>query len=392
MASVAAPTSTIELYSDEALLEPYPRYEQLRALGPAVWLEAHGMYALPRFAECKEALRNWHVFSSAQGVMMNDLMNETLIGIVLCADGEEHTAMRKVIGGPLTPSALAAVKDAIGDEAEALVERLVAKGTFDAATELAHHLPVTIVSRLVGLPEEGREHMLDWADANFDCFGPMNARTEAAFPVVQQMVQYAFTECVPGKLTPDGWAAGIWAAAERGDIPMEKPPLMMNDYMGPSLDTTIFATASMIWLFAQHPDQWALLRERPDLMLNAINEVLRIETVLQGFSRVLTEDHAVGGVTLPAGARVLVLYGSANRDERQFEQPERFDITRANAAEHLALGAGAHSCPGGNLARMEMRALLTALAARVERFELGEVKPKLNNVLHGLGTCMVTVP
>ena len=347
MVPVAAPTSTIELYSDEALLEPYPRYEELRALGPAVWLEAHGMYALARFAECKEALRNWHVFSSAQGVMMNDLMNETLIGIVLCADGEEHAAMRKVIGGPLTPSALAAVKDTIGNEAEALVERLVAKGTFDAATELAHHLPVTVVSELVGLPEEGREHMLDWADANFDCFGPMNARTEAAFPVVQQMVQYAFTECVPGKLTPDGWAAGIWAAAERGDIPMEKPPLMMNDYMGPSLDTTIFATASMIWLFARHPDQWALLREQPDLMLNAINEVLRIETVLQGFSRVLTEDHTVGGVTMPAGARVLVLYGSANRDERQFEQPERFDITRANAAEHLALGAGAHSCPGG---------------------------------------------
>ena len=130
---------------------------------------------------------------------------------------------------------------------------------------------------------------------------------------------------------------------------MEKPPLMMNDYMGPSLDTTIFATASMIWLFARHPDQWALLRERPDLMLNAINEVLRIETVLQGFSRVLTEDHTVGGVTLPAGARVLVLYGSANRDERQFEQPERFDITRANAAEHLALGARGALLPGREL-------------------------------------------
>ena len=193
--------------------------------------------------------------------MMNDLMNETLIGIVLCADGEEHAAMRKVIGGPLTPQALAAVRTSINEEAERLVERLVAQGTFDAATELAHHLPVTIVSSLVGLPEDGREHMLDWADANFNCFGPMNERTEEAFPVVQEMVDYAFTECVPGKLSPDGWAAGIWAAAERGDIPPEKPPLMMNDYMGPSLDTTIFATANMIWLFAAHPEQWALLRQ-----------------------------------------------------------------------------------------------------------------------------------
>ena len=105
-----------------------------------------------RFADCREALRNWPVFSSAQGVMMNDLMNQTLIGIVLCADGEEHTAMRKVIGGPLTPQALAAVRTTITEEAERLVERLVAQGTFDAATELAHHLPVTIVSSLVGPP------------------------------------------------------------------------------------------------------------------------------------------------------------------------------------------------------------------------------------------------
>ncbi len=391
MGTVAAPTSDLELYSDDALLDPYPRYQELRDLGGAVWLGAYGLYALSRFADCREALRNWPVFSSAQGVMMNDLMNQTLTGIVLCADGEEHAAMRKVIGGPLTPQALAAVRTAITEEAERLVERLVAQGTFDAATELAHHLPVTIVSSLVGLPEDGREHMLDWADANFNCFGPMNQRTEEAFPVVQQMVGYAFGECVPGRLTPDGWAAGIWAAAERGDIPMEKPPLMMNDYMGPSLDTTIFATANMIWLFARHPDQWTLLRERPDLMLNAINEVLRIETVIQGFSRVLTEDHTVDGTTMPAGSRVLVLYGSANRDERQFADPARFDITRANASEHLGLGFGAHSCPGGHLARLELRALLTALLPRVERFELVEAVPKLNNILHGLGTCVVTV-
>jgi cytochrome P450 len=389
--TVAAPTSDLELYSDDALLDPYPCYQELRDLGGAVWLEADGLYALARFADCREALRNWPVFSSAQGVMMNDLMNQTLTGIVLCADGEEHAAMRKVIGGPLTPQALAAVRTSITEEAERLVERLVAQGTFDAATELAHHLPVTIVSSLVGLPEDGREHMLDWADANFNCFGPMNQRTEEAFPIVREMVDYAFSECVPGKLAPDGWAAGIWAAAERGDIPPEKPPLMMNDYMGPSLDTTIFATANMIWLFATHPEQWTLLREQPDLMLNAINEVLRIETVIQGFSRVLTEDHTVDGTTMPAGSRVLVLYGSANRDERQFADPARFDITRPNASEHLGLGFGTHSCPGGNLARLELRALLTALLPRVERFELVEAVPKLNNILHGLGTCVVTV-
>jgi cytochrome P450 len=388
---INAVTSDIELYTDEALLDPWPRYRELRELGSTVWLERYEMFVHPRFSECRDALRAWQAYSSGQGVMMNDLMNETLRGIVLCADGDEHAAMRRVLGGPLTPQALATARDAINDEAEKLVSRLVTQGTFDAATDLAHHLPVSIVSNLVGLPEAGRERMIEWAHANFDCFGPMNERTQNAFPIVQEMVGYAFNECVPGKLKPGGWAAGIWAAAERGEIPIEKPPLMMNDYMGPSLDTTIFAIGSMIWLFARNPSQWTLLRERPDLMRNAINEVLRIETVIHGFSRVLTGDHTVDDVTMPEGSRVLVLYASANRDQRHFPDPDVFDITRSNASEHLALGFGNHSCPGGNLARMEMRALLDALLPKVERFELGEVEPHLNNVLHGLARCIVTV-
>jgi cytochrome P450 len=147
----------------------------------------------------------------------------------------------------------------------------------------------------------------------------------------------------------------------------------------------------MIRLFAEHPDQWTLLRSEPEHMLNAINEVLRLETVITGFSRVLAADHTVDGVTMPEGSRVLVLYSSANRDEQHFTDPDVFDITRSNAGEHLGLGFGTHSCPGGNLARMEMRALLEALLPRVERFELVEYAPKLNNVLHGPDRCVVTV-
>lgn len=388
---MGAPTTDIELYDDDTLTDPTDAFRTLRELGSTVWLERYEMFVHPRFDECRAALRDWRTYSSAQGVMMNDAMNETLRGILLCADGDEHAAMRKVIAGPLTPQALVDVKAEITREAEGLVERLVAAGTFDAANELAHHLPVTIVSNHVGLPEAGRERMIEWAHANFDCFGPMNARTEAAFPVVEEMVGYAFSECVPAKLKPGGWAAGIWEAAERGDIPADKPPLMMNDYMGPSLDTTIFAIGSMIRLFAEHPEQWTLLRAEPERTLNAINEVLRLESVITGFSRVLTAEHTVDDVTMPEGSRVLVLYSSANRDERHFPDPDVFDITRSNAGEHLGLGFGTHSCPGGNLAKIEMRALIEALSERVERFELVDSAPKLNNVLHGLERCVVTV-
>jgi cytochrome P450 len=98
----------------------------------------------------------------------------------------------------------------------------------------------------------------------------------------------------------------------------------------------------MAWLFAQNPDQWALLRQRPDLIPNAINEVLRIEAVIHAFSRCTTEQHDVEGISIPANARVLMVYASANRDERHFPNAATFDIERANAGDHLSLGYGSH--------------------------------------------------
>ena len=165
---------------------------------------------------------------------------------------------------------------------------------------------------------------------------------------------------------------------------------MMNDYMGPSLDTTIFAVSSAIWLFAQHPEQWDAVRADPSLIPNAVNEVLRLESPIQGFSRMVTRDHVVDGVTIPANTRVIVLYGSANRDERKWEDPERFDVRR-RASEHLAFGQGPHACVGMSLARLEIKALLTALAKRVTRFELGHTRRAINNVLRGFESVEVTV-
>jgi cytochrome P450 len=386
-----APKSGIELYATEALRDPYPLYKTLRDLGPVVWLEAYDMFILSRYADVKAALANSEVFSSAGGVTMNKEMNEKLKGGLLCSDSPHHDVLRSVIERPLTPKALSGLRERISDEAEALADRLVAKKTFDAATDLAQYLPVTIVSELVGLPEDGRERMLEWASANFDCFGPINDRTNAAFPIVGEMVHYAFTQCVPGKLKPGGWAQMIWDAANRGEIDPSLCPFLMNDYMGPSLDTTIFATTSAIWLFANHREQWAAIRKNPALIPAAINEEIRIESPIQTFSRYVAKDHAIEGFDLPAGSRTIVSFGSANRDERKWDNPEIFDILRNRSAEHLAFGFGEHLCVGSNLARLEIRALLTALAKRVERFELVEMKRGVNNVLRGIESCVVTV-
>jgi cytochrome P450 len=386
----AAPWSDYDPYSDEALLDPWLGYKRLRDAGPAVWLRKYEMFALSRYDSVRRALLDWESFPSRNGVMMNDKMNRVLRGNTLCSDGADHNALRSVLVRPLKPGALRPLRDEITAQAEDVVEKLVAQGVFDAATELAQHLPVTVVSNLVGLPEKGRERMLVWAREMFNCFGPMNQRAVTSFPVLKEMMDYAANEAVPGKLKPGSWAEGIHNAVARGEVSPQACPVMMVDYLGPSLDTTISAISNAVWLFANNPDQWDLVRENPRLMPSAVNEVLRYDAPVQGFSRYVARDVDMDGVLLPAGSRAIVFYGAANRDERKYPDPDRFDVLR-RPGDQLGFGAGPHACVGMNLARMEMIALFTALAPRVRRFTVLEEEAVLNNVLRGFKTLRVAV-
>ncbi|MEV6170881.1 cytochrome P450 [Streptomyces sp. NPDC051954] len=384
------PVSDVDLYTEQARIDPYTIYSDLRALGPVVHLSRYDLYALPRYTEVRTALMNWQIFSSARGVFVDPAVNAQLEGITLCSDPPEHTAMRSVLSRPLRQDRMRDVTPRIEAEADRVVAELVGRGRFEVVTELAEHLPMTVVSDLVGLPDHGRTKMLEWAAAIWDTQGPADDRAAAAMPAVEEFLAFATNDAVPGKLHPDGWAAHLYQAAERGEIPLDKCPMMMLDYVTPSLDTTILAITNAVALFAENPDQWDLLRRDRSLIPHAINESLRVESPVPQFSRVLTEDHEIGGVSLAAGSRVALLYGSANRDERRYPDPERFDITR-RPSDHLAFGRGEHVCPGMHLARLEIGVLLERLADRVARFEIQESRPMINNGLRGLEYLQVTV-
>ena len=387
-----APQSELDLFAEAALTDPYPLYDELRAAGPAVWLARHEVFALTRYAETRDVLRNWEVFSSAHGVMLNDIVNGATGGVAtICCDPPRHDEMRRVLRQPLMMEALRDLEPTLVSEAEGLVERLVAEGTFDAVSDLATHLPLTVISKLVGIPDAGRERMLAWATAAFDSMGPMNARTQAALPLSLEMLEYGNTQAVPPHLTPGGWAQQVYDAADRGELAPELCPSIMSGYLGPSLDTTINGISSAMLLLGEHPDQWELLRQDPALIPNAVNEVLRLESPIQRFSRYVAEATRIGGAPIPAGTRVMVLYGAANRDERRWRDPERFDVRRERVAEHLAFGNGNHACVGSGLARLEMRVVLEALVARVARFEIAHAERAINQVLRGLASLEVTV-
>jgi cytochrome P450 len=133
----AAPTSNLDPYSDEALLDPWPTYTELQDLGPAVWLTKYEMFALVRYDSVTKALQDPSGFPSSFGVMMNDHMNQVLRGNTLCSDGEDHSRLRRIIMKPLTPAAMKSLQGSVTDEAEALVQRLVSKPSFCATREWA---------------------------------------------------------------------------------------------------------------------------------------------------------------------------------------------------------------------------------------------------------------
>ena len=388
--SLSAPSSELDPYSDGSLVEPWETYTALQRLGSAVWLQKYEMFALTRYDSVIRALKDAAVFSSASGVMMNDRMNQVLRGNTLCSDGSDHQRLRRITAKPLTPAMLSGLKHDIATKAEQTVDRLVAKGRFCAVTELATALPIDIVASAVGLPQEGRDRMLVWAEQMYNCFGPLNDRASGAFPVLGEMMQYATTQAVRGKLKPGGWAEAIVDAVDRGEADSEVRPALMIDYLGPSLETTISAIGSGVWLFAKNPGEWQRVRETPSLIPNAINEILRMETPLQGYSRLVTQDYKMDEVTLAAGSRAIVFFGAANRDERKFKEPHRFDVTRS-AAEQLAFGSGPHTCIGLHLAKLEMRELFCALATRVERFSIEQEVRNVNNTLRGFKKLIVAV-
>jgi cytochrome P450 len=384
------PVYDVDLYADAALADPYEHYRALRDLGPVVWLPVHDVYAVARDADVRRVLDDPAVFCSGQGVGLNDLVNAGGQGTTLMSDGEQHARLRDVIGRPLTPKALAELRHPAQALADGLADRLVGRRSFDAVPDLAEVLPATWVPDLLGWPTDGRDRLLAWGSDTFDSLGPLNDRAAVAGPGLLEMTGYA-QQVAASTLPAGSMAAGILDAAARGDLAPHQCPMAIIDYLAPSLDTTVAALGNAVWLFATHPDQWDLLRRDPQRVKQAFNEVLRIESPISGFTRVTTRPTEIAGVELPAGARILVSFASANRDERRWDEPASFDITR-NSAGHVGFGHGEHACVGMGLARLEGAAVLTALVERVERFELtGAPVRKLNNLIRSFASLPVTV-
>ena len=391
-ASGDIPVSSVDFYSDETILDPYPVYAELRSMGPVVYLEKNDLYALPRYDEVSEVLRQPLRFVSSRGISPLEKVNDILVGSTINSDPPRHDLTRSVTSEPLLPGALKEIEPRLKAAADRLVDTLCERGKFDAVADLAQYLPVTIVAELVGLPQAvDHRQMLKWASATFNLFSTENERTEQAFVDLEDLRDFLLEYGRPEKLKEGGWAKRIFDIGPERGLSYDECAQLMRDYINPSLDTTISTTGQIVAFLAEHPGEWDKIRADASLIPNAVEEAVRLATPIRAFTRYTVEDSVVAGRTIPKGKRVLVIYASANRDESKFPDPDRFDVTR-DVHDHVGFGQGVHMCMGMHLARREIILLLEALRRRVEGFELlGGAEVAMNNSIRAYAKLPVKV-
>lgn len=287
------------LYSTDATVNPYPHYEKLRRLGPVVWLARHHVYAVSRYTDCKEVLLDDETFISGDGVSLNPVANRLGLGTTLNSDGHEHATKRSVLAHRLTPKALRKMTTTVEEAAEAVVDRTMTKPDVDGVDDLATALPLSLVPDLVGWPTHGRSRLLRWAGATFDAMGPINRQSARAVKATAEMMTFVHRVVKNRSVLDGSMGHDVLTAADKGLIDKKTCPALMMDYIAPSLDATIGAISSALYLFSQHPAQCQAVRSDPTLIPNAVNEVVRVESPLRAFSRRTARDVETGEVSIP---------------------------------------------------------------------------------------------
>jgi cytochrome P450 len=388
------PGLDVDPFAIEYFDDPFPVQEALREAGPVVHLGKWNVYGVARYAQVYAVLNDPATFCSSRGVGLSDFAKEKPWrppSLILEADPPAHTRTRAVLSKVLSPAVMKQIRDRFAAAAEAKVDELLEKGSFDAVTDLAEAYPLSVFPDAVGLKQEGREHLIPYAGLVFNAFGPPNELRQTAIERSAPHQAYVQEQCQRENLAPGGFGACIHARVDTGDITATEAPLLVRSLLSAGLDTTVYGIGAAIYCLARFPDEWARLRRDPALARNAFEEAVRFESPVQTFFRTTTRDVEIGGCKVGEGEKILMFLGAANRDPRRWTDPDRYDITRKTSG-HVGFGAGIHMCVGQLVARLEGEVMLAALARKVAAIEItGPVKRRYNNTLRGLDSLPITL-
>lgn len=377
------PEYPYDIFTPEAVRNAREVDDTLREFASVVRL-ADGTHMLGRHEHVSAGLLDWKAFSSTSRPWHDP--NSPRPEILLTDDPPRHTQVRKVIAETLSPRALERVKGIFEVRAQELLERLRAREgeAVDAVSDISQAYVVQVLPDILGLPEEGREHMHGFSEMVWATMGPPGELFDQAMQHdYSAVVQWLETQCERDALDPEGIGAEIYRAADRGQVTLPEAKLLLQTVLSAGADTTFITMANALRAWALFPDEYAKLRDQPRKVRAAFDESLRWDSPSRMAGRITTREVEIDDYVIPAGTRCGLMFAAANRDPRFWDAPDEYRLER-DTKHSLGWGYGVHGCVGRTLATMEAQALLGAIIDQVGSIELaGPYEPWMTTVGHG---------
>ncbi len=376
-------TALNPLLNREALKDPYPLYARLREAAPVHYLETGlGAYVVTRYEDMGPVLKNPAHFSS-RGMDFSRRLTDKLSPearhmasaehSLLSSDPPLHTRLRQLAGRAFTPRRVADLEPRMRALTRGLFDTLLREDEPELVQGLGTPLPLIVIAELLGVEPERYPDFKRWSEdtisaSSFALRASNHLDLEAS---IRGMYAYLGEAIAERRRAPrEDLISALVEAAGQEDFLTERDLVhFCRLLLIAGNETTTNLIGNGVLALARHPAQWELLREDPSRIPQAVEEMLRYDSPVQGLLRETTQPVEVAGHPIPQGARVLALVGSAHRDPRRFAEPERFDVTR-DAQGHHAFGHGIHFCLGAALARLEAKVVFEELVARVHHFSL----------------------
>jgi cytochrome P450 len=350
------------LYSTAFFEDPYPTFKALRESAPVWWSAQHRAFVVSTYAECVEILYDDERFADTAA-------DGSAVG---AADASLHGRFRASVRHALGPLILTDLESTIQDTMDELIAPVLASREMDFMRSVGDPLPTHTLAHILGVPPDDQAQFTEWAHAYTAALGEADLEVDARYKRAATALLAYFT-C---KLAMSGTSANLVSHLASSAQRPNQILALCDQLMVAARDLTTALLGNTVHALLAHPSQLALLQDSPALVDGAIEESLRWDTPVLGQARVCRVDTRVGTHDLARGTRLLVMFGAANHDPRVFQQPECFDITRPNAARHLAFGRGLHSCLGGPTARLQARVTVCTLLERCANLRLAEQTPR----------------